>query len=151
MSLISNPDRVHAERRKAKDLRAQYTGYGADIPPRLSAGSGRSGSSRDFPSSSPRDSYADRGSTGGGGQGRDSGDISDDWTAGYDRSPTPPPIEARRVIGRGSGGRSQSIDFDEGREGYSGRLSRYQEQEKREASLASRPRRFGGEVCVRVL
>ncbi|CAM9451354.1 unnamed protein product [Scytosiphon promiscuus] len=140
-SLVRNPDRIHAERRRAKDLRSQYSGYGADVPPRLSSGSGSSGGTREFPSSVPRDTYVSRGVAGGGGQGRDSGEISDDWTAGYDRSPTPPPIEARRVIGRDSGGRSQSIDFDEGREGYSGRLSQYQEQEKREASLASQPRR----------
>lgn len=154
-SLIGNPDRVHAERRRAKDLRAQYSGYGADVPPRLSSGSGGGGgsgssSSRDFPSSTPRDTYqADKG---GGAHGRDSGEISEEWTAGYDRSPTPPAIEARRVIGRssgGAGGRSQSIDFDEGREGYSGRLRGYQEQEKREATLASQPRRSA--LCVHVV
>lgn len=99
------------------------------MPPRLSGGSG--GGSRP-----PHDS-----SGGGGGSGRNSGEIRDDWRAGYDRSPTPPQIDARRAVG----GRSESIDFDEGREGYRGRLSRFQEQEKREARLASGGRRL---VCV---
>lgn len=139
-NLLGNPDRIQAERRRAKDLRAQYSGYGASDPPRLSSSGGGGGgsSSRDIPPSRPYESSAGRG----GGGGRSSGEISDDWRAGYDRSPTPPPIEARRVIGgRGVGDRSESINFDEGREEYSGRLSRYQEQEKREAFQASRPRR----------
>lgn len=124
VSLLGNPDLIQAQRRNARDLKPQYNGYGGDMPRRLSGGSG--GSSRP-----PHDSS-------GGGGGRNSGEISDDWRAGYDRSPTPPHVDARRVVG----GRSESIDFDEGREGYSGRLSRFQEQEKREASLALGGRRF---------
>ncbi|CAM9696630.1 unnamed protein product, partial [Hapterophycus canaliculatus] len=62
-NLMSNPDRIQAERRKAKDLRAQYSGYGGDVPPRLSAGGGGGGSSRNF-SSSSRDPHANRGSAG---------------------------------------------------------------------------------------
>lgn len=127
MDLMGNPDRVRAERLKARDLKAQYSGYGARAPTRLTTGS-----SRELPSS-PRDYSAS------GGGGRDSGEISDDWRAGYDRSPTPPHIEARRVVGRDrtSSIGSDKIDFDAGREGYSGRLTRYQEQERREASLSS--------------
>ncbi|CBJ31753.1 conserved unknown protein [Ectocarpus siliculosus] len=125
VSLMDNPDLIQAQRRNARDLKSQYNGYGGDMPPRLSGGSG--GGSRH-----PHDS-----SGGGGGSGRNSGEISDDWRAGYDRSPTPPQIDARRAVG----GRSESIDFDEGREGYSGRLSRFQEQEKREAKLVSGGRR----------
>lgn len=142
-NLLGNPDRIHAERRRAKDLRSQYSGYGASDLPRLSSsgGGGTLGggsSSRSIPASRPFESSADRG-----GGGRSSGEIGDEWGAGYDRSPTPPPIEARRVLGGrgGIGDRSESINFDEGREEYSGRLSRYQEQERREASQASRSRR----------
>lgn len=131
--LLGNTDRIHAERRKAKDLRSQYGGYGASEPPRLSSGSGED-------RGSSRDSYG--GGGGGGGGGRSSGEVNDDWRAGYDRSPTPPPVEPRRSVGSGSEpSRSESIDFDEGRQGYSGRLSQYQEQERREASKASQPQR----------
>ncbi|CAN0355111.1 unnamed protein product, partial [Pylaiella littoralis] len=135
-NLLGNTDRIYAERRKAKDLRSQYGGYGASDPPRFSSSGGGGGggggdySSRDFPADPPRDSYS-----GGGGMGRSSGEMSDDWRAGYDRSPTPPLVESQRSVGS----RSESIDFDEGRQGYSGRLSQYQEQERREASLASQP------------
>ncbi len=128
MELLNNPDRIQAERRKAKDLRSH------------GGGGGRGGSYLDVPPSRPYDSYADRGSGGIGAGGRSSGEISDDWRAGYDRSPTPPAIDTRRAIG-GGGGRSESIDFDEGREGYSSRLSRFQEQERQQAALASQPRR----------
>ena len=50
-------------------------------------------------------------------------------------------MEGQRVIGGNGGGAiSDKIDFDAGRESYSGRLSQYQEKERREAS--SRSRRF---------
>ncbi|CAM9466513.1 unnamed protein product, partial [Laminaria digitata] len=133
--LIGNPDRVRAERLKARDLKAQYSGYGAHMSPRPSTGS-----SRDI--SSPRDdAHGDSAGSGG----RYSGEISDDWRAGYDRSPTPPDLDWQRAIGGNGGGAiSDKIDFDAGREGYSGRLSQYQEKERREASQAgsSRSRRF---------
>ncbi|CAM9443166.1 unnamed protein product [Ectocarpus sp. 6 AP-2014] len=128
VNLMGNPDLVQAQRRNARDLKPQYNGYGGEVPPRLSGGRG----------SGARSSHDSSGGGGGGdGGGRNSGEINEDWRAGYDRSPTPPQVDARRVVG----GRSESIDFDEGREGYSGRLSRFQEQERREASLASGGRR----------
>lgn len=121
---------MRAERLKARDLKAQYSGYG---------------SSMDF--SSLPNAHGEISDTAAGA--RYSGEISDDWRAGYDRSPTPPEMEGQRAIGgNGNGGPiSGKIDFDAGREGYSGRLSQYQEKERREASQAgsSRSRRC---VCV---
>ena len=153
-SLLTNPDRIQAERRKAKDLRSQY-GRGGGGRGGGRGGGGGGSSFRDVPASRPSDSYADRGGRGGGGaEGRSSGEVSDDWRAGYDRSPTPPMVDTRRAIGGGGGGggggrggghgRSESIDFDQGREGYSSRLTRYQEQERQQASQASHSRRCSG-------
>lgn len=147
VDLLQSPERVRFERLRARNLKAQYSGYGSQGPSRPSLG--------DYDSSS-RDLSSSRkvgGGTGGGG--RDSGDISDDWTAGYDRSPTPPSVEARRVEGhrRTSSTGSDKIDFYAGREEYSGRLSRYQEKERKEASLGSgsRSRRCVLLACLLLL
>ncbi|CAN0044793.1 unnamed protein product, partial [Ectocarpus sp. 12 AP-2014] len=61
LSLMDNPDLIQAQRRNARDLKSQYNGYGGDMPPRLSGGSG--GGSRPRHDSSGGD----------GGSGRNSG------------------------------------------------------------------------------
>ena len=153
LDLLSNPDRIRAERLKARDLKAQYSGYGsgalsrsASARPRPSTSSSGSSSTalghvtstRDFSDKAPQS----RGSSGSG------GGEAEVWRAGYSRSPSPAPLEASRVLGRDSVGSSGSdkIDFDTGREFYSSRISRFQEQERREASLSAggtRARRWG--------
>lgn len=153
VELLGNPDRIRAERLKARELKALYSGYGGGSvpapPPKPSSGDG---SSRDFRSSnSPRHwdeahratrSVGARGGGGGGNFGRD--DIGDEWAAAYERSPSPSPVWRQSGHDRTQSVGSDTIDFDTGREEYSGRLSRYQEKEKAEAAAlaaGSRARR----------
>lgn len=126
LELLSEPERIREERLKARDLKAQYSGYGSGTLTKHS-------SSKLDMGSSPRD-LSDRVS-----RSVESVNVEDDWRAGYSRSPSPVPVESGRALGRdsvGSGG-SDKIDFDAGREFYSSRISRFQEQERREASLSS--------------
>lgn len=137
VDLLGNPDRIRAERLRTRDLKNQYSGYGSaaapapPLPPKPSSfgGSGGGDSSREFhSSSSPRNwDESDR---------DDGGYVGDEWSAAYDRSPSPPAVIPGHFEGhrRTSSTGSDKIDFDAGREEYSGRLSRYKEQEKREAA-----------------
>lgn len=139
LDLLRNPDRIRAERLKARELKEQYSGHGPSSYFKSSE------SSRDLgPVSSGADEWGDgggagsrgRGGSGGRGEGRD---LNDDWAAGYERSPSPspPPSRGRPSHSRTSSVGSDRIDFDTGRGGYSERLSAFQEQEKREAVLAA--------------
>lgn len=149
VDLLGNPDRIRVERLRARDLKNQYTSYGnasssaPPLPPKPSSfgggGGGGGSSSLEFHSSrSPRN--WDESQRDGGGY------IGDEWSAAYDRSPSPPAAIPGRFAGHGrtlSTG-SDKIDFDAGREEYGERLSRYQEQEKREAAAHA----AGAQRCV---
>lgn len=123
LKLLSEPEKIREERLKARDLKAQYSGYGSGTLTKIS-------SSKLDMGPSPKD-RSDRVSR--------SVDPDNAWRAGYSRSPSPIPVESGRVLGRDSvsSGGSDKIDFDAGREFYSSRISRFQEQERREASLSS--------------
>lgn len=123
LELLSEPERIREERLKARDLKAQYSGYGSGTLTKHS-------SSKLDMGPSPRDRSV---------KVSRSVEVEDDWRAGYSRSPSPVPVESGRALGRDSvsSGGSDKIDFDAGREFYSSRISRFQEQERREASLSS--------------
>lgn len=153
MDLLGNPDRIRSERLRARDLKNQYTAYD---------GSGSSGgyapaSVPDPSSSSAREFHSSSSSRDWDRPQRDvpasGGYVGDEWSAGYDRSPSPPAVLPRAVGGARGHGRnlstgSDKIDFDSGREGYSGRLSQYQEQERREAAAQAEGERRCVRVCV---